>query len=101
ELVTGDEPLDGAAVEIEDGSRAAAVPSGLLQNQLQVAALELLHAGTVGDQAMLGMGAARGFRADGGDLGRQAIDGDQPARGKRHGAPQGVLEFPDVAWKVM
>src|SRR5664280_172514 len=59
-LVTGDEPLDGAAVQIEDGGCAAAVPAGLFQNQLQVAALEFLHAGTVGDETLLGSATERG-----------------------------------------
>ena len=93
QLIAGDQPLNGAAVKIKDGSRAAAVPPRLLQYKLQIAALQFLHGGPVGDQAVLGRSAAAAALARlRGDFRRQAIDGDQAVRWRA--PPRGAGRFP-------
>src|ERR1700689_104019 len=44
EFISGDEPLDGSTVKVKDGGCLPAVPPGLIEDELQVTSLQLVHA---------------------------------------------------------
>ena len=54
EFISGDEPLDSSTVKVKDGGCLPAVPAGLIENELQVTSLQLIHSRPVRDQSLFG-----------------------------------------------
>jgi hypothetical protein len=52
EFISGNEALDGSTVKVKDGGCLPAVPAGLIEDELQVASLQLIHARPVRDPSL-------------------------------------------------
>jgi hypothetical protein len=52
EPISSDEALNGSTVKVKDGGCLPAVPAGLIEDELQVASLQLIHARPVRDPSL-------------------------------------------------
>lgn len=101
EFISGDEPLDSSAVKVKDGGCLPAVPAGLIEDELQVPSLQLIHARPVCDQSLFRGTRTAGSLAGIRDFRRKAVGCHKAIGGKCHCPTQGVLQFPHISRKVV
>src|ERR1700680_3902017 len=101
EFISGNEALDGSTVKVKDGAGLPTVPAGLIEDELQVPSLQLIHARSVRDQPLFGTARVAWPLARIRDFRWKAVRCDEAVRGKCHCPTQGVFQLPHISGKVV